>query len=142
MRRSRAADDRGGARAGSRAQPGARPRARVLAPTTLALGALAAVVLAACGSPRRSAAIDGPLRIDDPDVARGRIVYAHYCHRCHPGGEAGLGPSLNEKPLPEFLIRFQVRHGLGAMPAFSERTIDAADLDRLVTYMKARRASG
>lgn len=102
----------------------------------------AAAAVAACGSPRRSAAIDGPMRIEDEAVARGRVAFHRHCHECHPGGEAGLGPSLNEKPLPEFLIRFQVRHGLGAMPGFAERDIGARELDDLVRYLKARRAHG
>ena len=103
---------------------------------------LAALALAACGSPRRSAAIDGPMRIEEQAVERGRVAFYRHCHECHPGGEAGLGPSLNEKPLPEFLIRFQVRHGLGAMPSFSEDEIGGRELDELVRYLKARRAHG
>jgi mono/diheme cytochrome c family protein len=37
------------------------------------------------------------------------------------------------------LIRFQVRHGLGAMPAFSEKEIGDRELDDLVAYLKALR---
>jgi mono/diheme cytochrome c family protein len=98
------------------------------------------LVVGACGSARRSEALQGALAIDDAGIGRGRVVFAQHCHKCHPGGEAGLGPALNDKPLPEFLMRFQVRHGLGVMPAFSEREISDADLQRLVDYLKARRA--
>ncbi|MDC4226474.1 MAG: cytochrome c [Candidatus Manganitrophus sp.] len=57
-----------------------------------------------------------------------------------PEGEAGLGPALNNKPLPGWMIRFQVRHGLGAMPAFSEKEISDRELDDLViAYLKAFR---
>lgn len=107
------------------------------APATLAL----ALAAAACGSPRRSEALGGSYEFEDADLARGRVVYAERCHACHPGGAAGLGPSLNEKPLPEFLIRFQVRHGLGAMPAFDESQVPGPDLDRVVAYLKARRGA-
>jgi mono/diheme cytochrome c family protein len=106
-----------------------------------ALGSLAIGFLAGCGSPRRSEAIQGSLAFEDHDLARGRTVFAQKCHACHPGGEAGLGPSLNEKPLPEFLMRLQVRRGLGAMPSFSEREITGPDLDRLIAYSKARRGA-
>ena len=102
----------------------------------------ASALAAGCGSVRRSEALDGPMRIRDADVERGRVVFAQHCHKCHPGGEPGLGPGLNDKPLPQFLMRFQVRHGLGAMPSFSDDEISDGDLDRLIRYLKARRASG
>jgi mono/diheme cytochrome c family protein len=61
------------------------------------------------------------------------------CNKCHPGGEAGLGPALNNKPLPKFLMHLQVRKGLGAMPSFSEKKIPDGDLDDLLEYVKALR---
>jgi mono/diheme cytochrome c family protein len=40
-----------------------------------------------------------------------------HCHQCHPrGGDGGLRPALNNKPVPGFLVKCQVRLGLGAMP--------------------------
>jgi hypothetical protein len=42
--------------------------------------------------------------------------------------------------LPGFLIRFQVRHGMGAMPSFSDAKIPDDELDDLVAYVRARRA--
>ena len=99
-----------------------------------------AIVAFACGSPRRSEAQLGPMEIESAEVARGRLVYAHNCDECHPGGTAGLGPALNDKPLPGFLIRFQVRHGMGAMPSFSDAKIPDDELNDLVAYVRARRA--
>ena len=58
-----------------------------------------------------------------------------HCYQCHPGGAAGLGPGLNDKPLPGFAIKTQVRRGLGAMPAFSPEKISDSDLDNLVAYL-------
>ena len=58
---------------------------------------------------------------------------------CHPGGEGGLGPSLNDKLLPAVAIRTQVRHGLGVMPHFPEKEIPPKELEALVAYMKALR---
>lgn len=36
---------------------------------------------------------------------------------------------INNKPLPGFLIKFQVRNGLGAMPAFSKEHVSPEELD-------------
>ncbi|MBV1796856.1 cytochrome c [Siccirubricoccus sp. G192] len=58
------------------------------------------------------------------------------CHQCHPRGEAGLGPALNNKYVPAFLIRTQVRLGLGAMPAFPESALSAEELDAVVRYIQ------
>ena len=57
------------------------------------------------------------------------------------GGEAGLGPAINDKPLPEFLIKTQVRVGLGAMPSFHRRQINEDELDDLIRYLKALRGN-
>jgi cytochrome c5 len=61
------------------------------------------------------------------------------CHMCHPGGDAGLGPAINNKPLPEPMIKLQVRQGMGAMPDFGEDKISAKELDALVVYLQSLR---
>ena len=58
-----------------------------------------------------------------------------HCQRCHPGGEAGLGPAIN--PAPAFGKRFQARHGLGAMPSFGEDLISDKELESMLSYLKA-----
>ena len=104
--------------------------------------AIAAMVAgAACGSSRRSAALGAPPLPATAEVLRGQRVFMHACHACHPGGETGLGPSLNDKPLPGFLIAWQVRRGLGAMPAFSREEMPDDDLTALLAYLRARRRS-
>jgi mono/diheme cytochrome c family protein len=113
-----------------------KPRAR-----TAPLVAAIALLLAACGAGRRGEPLVGPMDLSDPAVASGRTVYARQCNHCHPGGEAGLGPSLNDKLLPRWLMRFQVRHGLGAMPAFPEEQVSDGKVDDLLTYVKALRAT-
>jgi mono/diheme cytochrome c family protein len=75
------------------------------------------------------------------EAARGQIVFMKNCHQCHPGGEAGLAPAINNKPFPEFLKKFQVRHGLGAMPSFSDGRISDDELDDLMEYLKTLRRS-
>ena len=108
----------------------------------LAAGLLSAGALAACGSARRGEPIAGPLPTASPAVAQGQQVFMAKCQQCHPTGEAGLGPAINDKPLPGFLIRFQVRNGVGAMPAFPKRHIGSAELDDLVAYLMALRRQG
>lgn len=60
-----------------------------------------------------------------------------FCYKCHPSGEAGLGPGLLNKP--GFAIRMQVRHGFGAMPAFKKNRINKEDMDALIAYIKAQK---
>src|SRR2546423_15010109 len=74
-----------------------------------------------CRSIRRGEPIVGPLVSSSPDVHRGQTVFQENCYKCHPGGEGGLGPSLNDKLLPPRLMELQVRWGLGAMPSFHKR---------------------
>jgi mono/diheme cytochrome c family protein len=92
-----------------------------------------------CHSVRRGEPIVGPLRMADPEVEHGRTVFLKNCHQCHPNGEAGLGPALNNKPAPVFLMKTQVRVGLGAMPRFSKDEIPPNDLDALMAYVIALR---
>jgi mono/diheme cytochrome c family protein len=103
---------------------------------------LAAVLLAGlagCGTARRGTPTGPPLRLTDARAAHGEKTFMRYCNGCHPRGEGGLGPALNNKPLPGFLIRFQVRHGLGVMPSFSDEVIGDEELDDLVAYLKELR---
>jgi mono/diheme cytochrome c family protein len=98
-----------------------------------------ALALAACGSPHVGEPFGAPIRLASSEAERGERVFMANCHECHPGGAAGLGPALNNKPLPGFLIRHQTRLGLGAMPEFDEAAISDADVDAVVAYLKELR---
>lgn len=89
-----------------------------------------------CGTARRGAAVTDPQVPPTAQVRLGERVFDATCNGCHPGGTAGIGVALNNKPLPGWLIRFQVRNGVGAMPAFSEEAVSAAELDALVAYLQ------
>lgn len=67
------------------------------------------------------------------EVQEGERLYMQYCQKCHPDGEAGLGPSIFY--LPGIGKRFQTRHGLGVMPAFKEKVITDDELDKIVLYL-------
>jgi mono/diheme cytochrome c family protein len=102
----------------------------------LALLAFAVALTAAgCGTPRRDAPFTGPQLPPNEQILLGAQVFASSCNGCHPSGAGGIGPSINNKPLPTWLMRFQVRHGLGAMPAFDSEEISDAQLDALLTYL-------
>ena len=102
--------------------------------TVLAIGSF----ILSC-SARRGEPIKGPLPIASVAVGNGQTIFMRECHQCHPGGEAGLGPAINNKPLPGFLIRLQVRNGIGAMPAFSQNEINPKEMDDLLEFLKALR---
>ena len=107
---------------------------------------ISVVVLAwlatACSSPRGGEPLAGPMTITVPEIKKGQKIFMKNCQQCHPGGEAGLGPALNNKPLPAFLIRAQVRHGFGAMPAFPEQEISEEELTHLLGYLKELKQHG
>jgi mono/diheme cytochrome c family protein len=93
------------------------------------------ISLAACGSRRRGEPFVGPMQISDPSIERGRLAFEQKCYKCHTQGEGGMGPVINDKPLPRFLMRFQVRHGLGTMPAFPPERISDDELEDILNYM-------
>jgi hypothetical protein len=70
---------------------------------------------------------------------RGMKLFMRHCNRCHPAGEKGKGPSLNDKPLPDFLIHFQVRKGLGDMPEFSPAEISKEHLKDIILFVRLLR---
>lgn len=94
-----------------------------------------------CGTARRTEPHAPALTFNDARLQRGRELFYAQCHYCHPHGSAGLGPAIVNKPLPEFLLKFQVRHGLGTMPSLKEDKVTAEDLDALVAYIKAVHAN-
>lgn len=90
------------------------------------------LLLSAC-STRRSLPLEGPLSLNE-EQKRGEVLFMAYCQRCHPQGEAGLGPAINH--IPEFAKRFQIRHGAGVMPAFGEESVSEKELDQMLSYLK------
>jgi mono/diheme cytochrome c family protein len=106
---------------------------------TLATLALMLATLTSCYPVRRADPIVGPMALSDSHLQRGRLLYDRHCYKCHTEGEGGMGPIINDKPLPKFLMRFQVRAGLGVMPKFSHEQISDDELDDIVDYVVALR---
>lgn len=105
----------------------------------VAVLAVLVVFALACGSARKVPPIASPVQLTSQKLVTGHHEFMEYCHQCHPHGESGLAPAINDKPLPGFLIKFQVRNGLGAMPAFPEEVISDEELDAIVEYLKQLR---
>ena len=83
----------------------------------------------------------------DPVLKEGRLVFKLNCQRCHPAGEAGVGPPLNNIRLPGFLIKARVRSRAfllwtGRMPQFDKHEISRKELRSLVRFMKEMERSG
>ncbi len=104
---------------------------RVLVRTAVVL-VLAA--MAACGPARRGVPFGPPLQLTEQE-RQGEQLFMAQCHHCHPGGAAGLGPAINNKPLPGAAMHLQIRKGVGTMPAFPETMLSNAQVDAIVAYL-------
>lgn len=93
--------------------------------------------LPGCSS-RVSTPLSEERTLNDSEKA-GEKIFMENCQRCHPQGEAGLGPAIHWAP--DFAKRFQVRHGAGVMPAFDESQISKEEMDQLMDYLKAIKES-
>ena len=94
-----------------------------------------ALLLTACGSARRVEPLIGERRPPNDKLALGEQVFDRNCSQCHPGGESGLGPALNNKPLPRFAMKIQIRNGVGAMPRFSSSEITDEQVSAVTAYL-------
>jgi mono/diheme cytochrome c family protein len=103
-------------------------------------------MVAGCGSTRREEPLVGRVvpddRPTDPALVAGERLFMANCYQCHPNGRAGVAPALNNKPAPAKAIEFQIRHGLGAMPAFDDRRISNEQLHEISGYVIALRKQG
>lgn len=105
---------------------------------TLAAGVLALTAIAATAQ-------------DSPAPRTGEEIFAQRCVFCHdargwgtrslarrtPPGQAEL---LQREVLPEVLVRYAVRRGVGSMPQFTPTEISDAELDNLARWLSTRNA--
>jgi mono/diheme cytochrome c family protein len=97
--------------------------------------ALIAPLFYGCGAERRGQPEAPAITADNPKEVKGQRLFHRWCYQCHPGGEAGLGPAINNRPLPHIAIRTQIRKGVGAMPAFGDDLLSDADVSAILAYL-------
>jgi mono/diheme cytochrome c family protein len=98
---------------------------------------LSLLSLAACGSARAGVPLAGPLQLS-ANAQHGQVLFMRHCNQCHPGGEAGIGTAINNKPVPHVAEKLQIREGvLGIMPKFPESVISDGDVDLIIAYLDA-----
>lgn len=87
-----------------------------------------------CSAPRQTLYTE-PVDFPTEDLEKGKILFEEYCATCHPKAMSGLGPAIVNKPLPEFLIKFQIRNGVGVMPAFGEDILLDKEVEQIAEYL-------
>lgn len=101
----------------------------------LSLLVLLLTTLSSC-SVRRGLPLADAINPLEASLKDGQVLFNNYCSSCHPNGTSGLGPAMNNKPLPRFLVRFQIRHGLGVMPAFKRDVLEKEEVKKIAAYVK------
>lgn len=101
--------------------------------------AILILAVAACSYEHRGEPRAPELEPTNAAVARGEHLFHKFCYQCHPGGSAGLGPAINDKPVPKLAIKTQIRAGVGAMPSFPQDWLSDAQVDDIATYVVALR---
>jgi mono/diheme cytochrome c family protein len=99
------------------------------------------MILTACGAQQRGEPHGPPVAAATADDPHGRALFQKLCYKCHPGGAAGLGPALNNKPLPEVAVRTQIRKGVGAMPSFGPDLLGDADVAAVARFVHELRSA-
>ena len=93
--------------------------------------------LASCSMRRAQPITQQEFAPANKEILNGQKVFMAYCNKCHPSGEGGLGPSVNGNIAPQFVKRFQMRHGLGVMPSFKKDQISKSDLRDISKFLRA-----
>ena len=101
-----------------------------------------AVILAAVFGVGATAGMAGTTPQDSPASGfvwkDGAEVYTKVCAFCH---EAKVGPTIRGRGLDPNYIRFIVRHGNRAMPAFRAAEIDDESLTKVAEYVSKAAAN-
>jgi mono/diheme cytochrome c family protein len=69
----------------------------------------------------------------------GEQLFIRSCNTCHPGGNKGFGPTLENlgKDFPDDAkLKAFLRKGKGMMPAQPKDTINDAEMDELILYLR------
>ena len=71
---------------------------------------------------------------DDSQWGSGKNLYDKVCGHCH-APEVGVGTVIAGRGLPAEYIKFVVRNGLNAMPAFPASYIDDESIVQVAEYL-------
>jgi mono/diheme cytochrome c family protein len=74
----------------------------------------------------------------------GEQIFIRTCNTCHPGGSAGMGPSLENlaKDFPDDAkLKLFLRQGKGIMPPQPKDVLNDQEMDNLVGYLRALEVS-
>lgn len=88
----------------------------------------------ACQAPGALAQQPAPQPTTPQQIGKGQQFYQQVCAKCH---EAGIGPVITGRGLPEATYVYMARNGFNAMPAFRLSDIDDATLQDLAKYLSA-----
>jgi len=69
----------------------------------------------------------------------GEQIFVRTCNTCHPGGQAGMGPTLENmgKDFPDDAkLKAFIRHGKGIMPSQPKDVLNDQEMDNLVGYLR------
>lgn len=64
----------------------------------------------------------------------GKNLYDKVCGQCH-APEVGVGTAIGGRGLPEAYVKFIVRNGFNAMPAFPASYIDDESIAQVTEYL-------
>ncbi|HEX8517085.1 MAG TPA: cytochrome c [Bacteroidia bacterium] len=78
--------------------------------------------------------------IQSKEIQEGRLVFKNNCQKCHPNGESGVGPPLNNIHLPSALTKARIRSRAfllytGRMPDFKKDEISKKEMKALLAYI-------
>jgi mono/diheme cytochrome c family protein len=113
---------------------------------TYAFAFLAILMLSGCAMTEEMKRIDEVKRAQQSrEAARstnltGEQLFIRTCNTCHPGGRAGMGPSLesiNTEVPDDKALKKIIRSGKGLMPGQPKEVINDQELDALVRYVRA-----
>ena len=90
--------------------------------------------ISSCSAPEKTL-YAAPKELPTKELQDGRKLFNEYCASCHPGGMSGVGFAIINKPLPEFLIEFQIRNGVGVMPAFDKKMLNDNQVEQIAEYL-------
>ena len=90
--------------------------------------------LSSCSTPKTTPYSE-VIEMPTEDLKNGRVLFNNHCATCHPEGLSGVGLAIINKPLPKALIKFQIRNGIGLMPAFDEKQLSDQEVDNIASYL-------